>query len=67
MNKRLRLKVVAMVAGSLLALAGASVPSAFAADQSGSGCVICHTDEAKLTASLAKVEVKSSAKQAGAG
>lgn len=65
MDKRLRLKLFTFMAGGLLAFAGALAPSAFAADQSG--CVTCHTDEAKLTGSLAKVEVKSSAKQAGAG
>lgn len=65
MDKMLRLKLVTFVAGGLLAVAGALAPAAFAADQSG--CVSCHTDEAKLTASLAKVEVKTSSKQAGAG
>lgn len=65
MEKRLRLKLVTMVAGTLLTFAGGMVSSASAVEQSG--CVTCHTDEAKLTANLAKTEVKTSAKQAGAG
>lgn len=64
MEKRARRKMVhCLTGGALLALA--STTPAWAATQSG--CVACHTDEAKLVANLAKEEVKASAKQSGAG
>lgn len=65
MDKKILFKVVGLMAGGVLAVGVAVAPSAYAADQSG--CVTCHTDEAKLTANLAKVEVKTSAMQAGQG
>ncbi|MDH5297984.1 MAG: hypothetical protein OEV91_03105 [Desulfobulbaceae bacterium] len=52
-----------VLAGScLLALGNSELRAA-----EPSGCVVCHLDQAKIVANFAKVEVKTSAKQAGTG
>ncbi|MDH3359949.1 MAG: hypothetical protein OEL55_03680 [Desulfobulbaceae bacterium] len=54
--------LLVMLSAGLLAYGN---PVARAANQSG--CVSCHTNEAKLTANVAEVKAKKSALQAGTG
>ena len=64
MMKRHRMYGILLVMLSTGLLAYGS-PEVQAANQSG--CVSCHTNEAKLTANVAKVKGKKSALQSGAG